>query len=32
MMRESLKPGVSVLLVARRHGINSNQQFHWRKL
>ena len=32
MVRESLEPGVSVSLVARRHGINPNQLFHWRKL
>ena len=32
MVRETLEPGVSVSLVARRHGINPNQLFHWRKL
>ena len=32
MVRESLEPGVSVSLVARRHGITPNQLFHWRKL
>ena len=29
---ESLQPGVSVALLARRHGVNANQVFHWRKL
>jgi transposase len=29
---ESLQPGVSVAVVARRHGVNANQVFHWRKL
>jgi transposase len=29
---ESLQPGVSVAVVARRHGLNANQVFHWRKL
>jgi transposase len=29
---ESLQPGASVAVVARRHGVNSNQIFHWRKL
>lgn len=32
MVRESLAPGHSVSVVARRHGINPNQLFHWRKL
>jgi transposase len=32
MVRETLEPGVSVSLVARRHGVNPNQLFHWRKL
>jgi len=32
MVRETLEPGVSVSLVARRHGINPNQLFHWRRL
>lgn len=32
MVRESLEPGHSVSVVARRHGINPNQLFHWRKL
>ena len=29
---ESLRPGVSVAVVARSHGVNANQVFHWRKL
>ena len=29
---ESLQPGVSVAVVARRHGVNANQVFLWRKL
>ena len=29
---ESLEPGVSVAVVARSHGVNANQVFHWRKL
>jgi transposase len=29
---ESLQPGVSVAVLARRHGVNANQVFHWRKL
>ncbi|MDH4554659.1 IS3 family transposase [Pseudomonas sp. BN417] len=32
MVRESLEPGQSVSVVARRNGINANQLFHWRKL
>jgi transposase len=28
----SLEPGVSVAVVARAHGVNANQVFHWRKL
>lgn len=32
MVRESFEPGHSVSLVARQHGINPNQLFHWRKL
>lgn len=32
MVRESFEPGKSVSLVARKHGVNSNQLFHWRKL
>lgn len=29
---ESLQPGTSVAIIARRHGVNANQVFHWRKL
>ena len=29
---ESLQPGISVAVLARRHDVNANQVFHWRKL
>lgn len=29
---ESPQPGTSAAIVARRHGVNANQVFHWRKL
>jgi transposase len=29
---ESLQPGISVAVLARRHGVNANQVFNWRKL
>ena len=32
MVRETYEPGMTVSRVARRHGINPNQLFHWRKL
>jgi transposase len=32
MVRETYEPGMSVSLVARQHGVNPNQVFHWRKL
>jgi len=32
MVRETYEPGMSVSLVARRHRVNPNQLFHWRKL
>lgn len=32
MVRETLEPGQSVSIVARRHGVNANQLFQWRKL
>lgn len=32
MVRETYEPGMSVSLVARRHGVNPNQLFHWRRL
>lgn len=31
-MEETLVPGASVSRVARRHDVNANQVFHWRKL
>jgi transposase len=31
IVEESLKPGVSVSLVARAHDVNTNQVFKWRK-
>lgn len=32
MVRESCEPGKTVSMVARHHGVNPNQLFHWRKL
>lgn len=32
MVEESLEPCASVSLVARRHGVNPNQLFTWRRL
>ncbi len=32
MVRETYEPGMTVSLVARQHGVNPNQLFHWRKL
>ncbi len=32
IVEESLEPGASVAVVARSHGVNANQVFHWRKL
>ncbi|MGO4766271.1 IS3 family transposase [Cupriavidus sp. 2KB_3] len=32
MVRESCEPGKTVSMVARRHGVNPNQLFQWRKL
>lgn len=32
VVEETLRPGVSVALIARTHGLNANQVFHWRKL
>lgn len=32
VVEETLRPGVSVALTAREHGVNANQVFHWRKL
>ena len=31
MVQETLKPGVSVAEVARRHGVNANLLFNWRR-
>ena len=32
VVEETLRPGASVALIARAHGLNANQVFHWRKL
>jgi transposase len=32
IVEESLTPGASVAVIARSHGVNANQVFHWRKL
>jgi transposase len=32
IVEESLEPGASVAVIARTHGVNANQVFHWRKL
>ncbi len=32
IVEESLRPGASVAVIARRHGVNANQVFNWRKL
>ena len=32
IVEETLSAGVSVATVARAHGVNANQLFHWRKL
>lgn len=32
IVEETLVEGVSVAVVARRHGVNANQVFQWRKL
>ena len=31
MVQETLKPGASVAVIARRHGVNANQLFSWRR-
>jgi len=31
IVEETLKPGASVALIARTHGVNANQVFKWRK-
>jgi transposase len=32
IVEETLRPGASVAIIARRHDVNANQVFHWRKL
>ena len=32
VVEETLRPGASVALIARTHGLNANQVFLWRKL
>jgi transposase len=32
MVEATLAPGSSITRVAREHGVNANQLFHWRKL
>jgi transposase len=32
IVEESLEPGASVAVIARAHGVNANQVFHWRRL
>jgi transposase len=32
IVEETLQPGASVTVIARRHGVNANQVFYWRKL
>ena len=32
VVEETLQPGASVAVIARRHGVNANQVFQWRKL
>src|ERR1044071_10094976 len=32
VVEETWRPGASVAVIARRHGVNANQVFHWRKL
>jgi len=31
MVEETLEPGASVAIIARRHGVNANQLFSWRR-
>ena len=31
IVQETLVPGASVARVARAHGVNANQLFHWRR-
>jgi transposase len=32
IVEETLQPDASVAVIARQHGVNANQVFHWRKL
>jgi len=32
LVKETYEPGMSVSLVARKHGISASQLFNWRKL
>ena len=32
IVEETLQPGASVAVIARRHDVNANQVFQWRKL
>lgn len=32
IVEETLERGASVAVIARSHGVNANQVFHWRKL
>jgi transposase len=32
IVEETLQPGASVSVIARRHDVNANQVFHWRRL
>src|SRR5215471_6532929 len=32
VVEETFHPGASVAVIARQHGVNANQVFHWRKL
>jgi transposase len=32
VVEETLRSGASVAVIARRHGVNANQVFQWRKL
>ena len=32
VVEETFVPGASVAVIARSHGVNANQVFHWRKL
>lgn len=32
IVEQTLRPGASVAVIARQHGVNANQVFYWRKL